>query len=345
MAEPPSPASPAEDPEDSSAEPAPPGAVAAFRRLFDRAESLFAGLILLAMVALLVAEMLLRTGSGGTGGIPGALPLVQHLTLWLAFVGAALAASEGRLLSLATGQLLPEGPARRLASGFASAVAAGVTALLVLSSWQFMLSEKEFGDTVVYGIPVWAMLAVLPVTLTLIALRLVWRCEGWAARGLAALVTSGGVWLGLHPEVMEFRPAAPVIAVLAIAMALGAPIFAVLGGAAVLLFMIDAVPIAAVPVETYRLAVSPTLPAIPLFTLTGFLLAEGRASERLIGVFRAWVGWIPGGTAVVAAVVCAFFTVFTGGSGVTILALGGLLFAALEADGYRESFSLGLLTA
>ncbi|MEM8994707.1 MAG: TRAP transporter large permease subunit, partial [Acidobacteriota bacterium] len=111
------------------------------------------------------------------------------------------------------------------------------------------------------------------------------------------------------------------------------------------LFMIDAVPIAAVPVETYRLAVSPTLPAIPLFTLTGFLLAEGRASERLIGVFRAFFGWIPGGTAVVAAVVCAFFTVFTGGSGVTILALGGLLFTALQADGYRDQFSIGLLTA
>ena len=97
----------------------------------------------------------------------------------------------------------------------------------------------------------------------------------------------------------------------------------ILGGAAVVLFMIDGVTPAAVLIETYALSVSPTLPAIPLFTLAGFLLAEGGASARLLRVFRAWFGWIPGGTAVVCAVLCSFFTVFTGGSGVTILALGG----------------------
>ncbi|MGB6640480.1 MAG: TRAP transporter large permease subunit, partial [Thermoanaerobaculia bacterium] len=118
-----------------------------------------------------------------------------------------------------------------------------------------------------------------------------------------------------------------------------------LGGAAVYLFMIEAVPVAAVPAETYRLAVSPLLPAIPLFTLAGFLLAQGNASQRLVRVFRSLFGWIPGGTAVVTTIVCAFFTVLTGGSGVTILALGGLLFGALQADRYREEFSLGLLTA
>jgi tripartite ATP-independent transporter DctM subunit len=145
--------------------------------------------------------------------------------------------------------------------------------------------------------------------------------------------------------VLELRSAWPGLLLLVLAMLAGAPLFAILGGAAVLLFLIDAVPIAAVPVETYRLAVSPTLPAIPLFTLTGFLLAEGKSSQRLIEVFRAFCGWVPGGTAVVTAVVCAFFTIFTGGSGVTILALGALLFQALQADGYRERFSLGLLTA
>src|SRR2546425_8484224 len=110
-------------------------------------------------------------------------------------------------------------------------------------------------------------------------------------------------------------------------------------------FLQSGVPIAAVPVETYRLSVSPTLPAIPLFTLTGFLLSEGQSSRRLLRVFRALVGWVPGETAVVCAVVCAFFTAFTGGSGVTILALGALLFQALRHDSYPERFSLGLLTA
>ena len=99
------------------------------------------------------------------------------------------------------------------------------------------------------------------------------------------------------------------------------------------------------PAATYELVVSPTLPAIPLFTLAGFLLAEGRCSERLLGVFRAWFGWVPGGTAVVCVLVCAFFTAFTGGSGVTILALGGLLYPALLKDGFRKEFSVGVLTA
>ena len=109
--------------------------------------------------------------------------------------------------------------------------------------------------------------------------------------------------------------------------------------------MSDGITPAAILIETYSLSVSPTLAAIPLFTLTGFLLAEGRASERLLRVFRSLFGWIPGGTAVVCAVLCSFFTAFTGGSGITILALGGILFPALLKDGYRERFSLGLLTA
>lgn len=341
------------------------------RRLFDRAEGVFGAALLLAIVALPTIEMVLRKayGLGVPGvppGIPGTQPITQHLTLWLAFAGAALAASQGRLLALATGQLLPDGPARRATRIFAATVSALVTTLLARSGWEFLQIEKEFGDEVAWGVPVWVALLVIPVTLALIALRLVWRAGEasgeiaddpeesperesprflWIARGIAALGVGAGLWIGARPEVLEFRPAWPFLAGLAAAMAFGAPIFAVLGGAAVFLFMIDAVPIAAVPVETYRLAVSPTLPAIPLFTLTGFLLAEGRASDRLVGVFRAFVGWIPGGTAVAAAVVCAFFTVFTGGSGVTILALGGLLFQALQTEGYRDRFSLGLLTA
>jgi C4-dicarboxylate transporter, DctM subunit len=94
-----------------------------------------------------------------------------------------------------------------------------------------------------------------------------------------------------------------------------------------------------------ELTTSTGIAAIPLFTLAGFLLAEGRSSERLLRVFRACVGWAPGGTAVAAATLCAFFTLFTGGSGVTILVLGGLLLPALVGDGYRERFSIGLLTA
>jgi C4-dicarboxylate transporter, DctM subunit len=87
------------------------------------------------------------------------------------------------------------------------------------------------------------------------------------------------------------------------------------------------------------------LATIPLFTLAGYFLAEGKSSQRLLRVFRGLFGWLPGGTAVASAGLCAFFTLLTGGSGVTILAVGGLLLPALLKDGYRERFSIGLLTS
>ena len=126
---------------------------------------------------------------------------------------------------------------------------------------------------------------------------------------------------------------------------MGAPIFVVLGGATLMLFLATEVPAAAVTVETYRIVVSPSIPAIPLFTLTGCLLAAGSASERLVRLFRALVGWMPGGLAIATTLVCAFFTTFTGASGVTILALGGLLAPVLMKNGYPKRFSMGLVTA
>ena len=118
-----------------------------------------------------------------------------------------------------------------------------------------------------------------------------------------------------------------------------------MGGLALLLFWKDAVPVAAVSAEVYRLIASPTLPAIPLLTAAGYILAEGGASTRLVRFFRALFGWMPGGLAVMVAAVCALFTTFTGGSGVTIIALGGLVYPILRDDGYPEGFSLGLVTA
>ena len=100
----------------------------------------------------------------------------------------------------------------------------------------------------------------------------------------------------------------------------------------------------AISAETYRIVVSPTLPTIPLFTIAGFLLAESKSSIRLLSLFQALFGWIPGGTPIVLVIICGFFTAITGGSGVTILALGGLLMPMLIKDGFSKDFSLGLIT-
>lgn len=296
------------------------------------------------MAALPLIEALLRSTAGV--GVPGAGPLVQHLTLWVAFLGAALAAREGRLLTLATGELMPRDGWGRWARPFAAGVAVLVTLLLARAGLDLVLIERQAGGTFAAGIPTWIAQLVMPLALTVIALRLAWRAgDGWRERLGPWLLMPVALWLGHRPELLEGGPAWPWLLLVVAATVLGGPIFAALGGAAVFLFLADGVPIAAIPAETYRLTVSPTLPAIPLFTLAGFVLAEGGASGRLVAVFRALFGWIPGGSAIVAAVVCAFFTVFTGGSGVTILALGALLYGALEADGYPERFSLGLLTA
>ena len=122
------------------------------------------------------------------------------------------------------------------------------------------------------------------------------------------------------------------------------PIFIGFGGIAVLLFWKDYTPISAIPAETYRIVVSPSLPTIPLFTLAGFILAESGASKRMMALFQSAFAWIPGGTPIIVVVLSGFFTAMTGGSGVTILALGGLLYPMLRKEGYSELFSLGLIT-
>ncbi|MBN2009112.1 TRAP transporter large permease [candidate division KSB1 bacterium] len=125
----------------------------------------------------------------------------------------------------------------------------------------------------------------------------------------------------------------------------GTPLFVILGGIALLSFHNLDIESSAVIIELYRIASAPTLLAIPLFTFTGYILAESKAPRRLVDVANAFFGWMPGGLAIVALVTCAFFTAFTGASGVTIVALGGLLYPILKKEGYPENFSLGLLTS
>lgn len=135
------------------------------------------------------------------------------------------------------------------------------------------------------------------------------------------------------------------IVMLLILAALGAPLFALIAAVALLGFHAAGQEGIAVAVEFYRLADMPALIAIPLFTLAGYLLAESRAPQRLVRVTNALLGWLPGGLAIVSVLACAMFTAFTGATGVTIVALGAVLYPALLQQKYGERFSLGLLTA
>jgi len=137
-----------------------------------------------------------------------------------------------------------------------------------------------------------------------------------------------------------------IIGVVLILLALyGTPLFAIISLVALLAFFFQGINVTVVIVELYRLASMPILLAIPLFTFAGYLLAESNTPRRLVNLSRAFFGWIPGGLSIVTLVSCAIFTAFTGASGVTIIALGGLLYPVLIKEKYPEKFSLGMLTA
>ena len=134
------------------------------------------------------------------------------------------------------------------------------------------------------------------------------------------------------------------IAVLAIMALMGVPLFVVIASGAMWGFYQAEIDLAVVSIEFYRIAEMPVLLAIPLFTFAGYVLSESKAPSRLVHLTQTLIGWMPGGLAVVSLAVCAFFTAFTGASGVTIVALGALLYPALREGGYSENYSLGLVT-
>ena len=135
--------------------------------------------------------------------------------------------------------------------------------------------------------------------------------------------------------------ASVILLVLAI---FGAPLFAIIAASAMLGFTRDGTDLMVVVSEIFGITNMPMLSAIPLFTFAGYLLSESNAPHRLVRLTGALMGWMPGGLALVALAACAFFTAFTGASGVTIIALGAILYPALKQDGYPDNFNLGLVT-
>ncbi len=160
--------------------------------------------------------------------------------------------------------------------------------------------------------------------------------EGIAA---AASVLQGGVAAAMN--VLHV----PLVLALIAAALLGAPVFVLLGGLAVLFFTHSGGSLEVIPNEAYTMLSGPMIPSLPLFTLAGFIISESKAGERLVRLFRALFGWLPGGLAIMSVILCAFMTTFTGASGVTILAVGSLLMFILTAGSYKERFSTGLLTS
>lgn len=312
--------------------------------VFCKAENAFSAL-LLALIALLpLAEGFGRVFGAGNV-IPGSIPLVQHLTLLVAITGGALAARENRLLALSTAAFVPS-RLKPIAQVAVAAVGVAVCTCLGYGAWAFAMVERRAGDIVAFGIPVWVFVFAMVPGFAAVGLRMAWKASPSL---LGRLIALAGVVIPISLGSWDTLGELPILQYGALALLggalLGLPIFAVIGGLAALLFWFEYTPISAVPLAAYQLSGQPLLPAIPLFTLGGYILAEGGASKRLVRVFSALVGWMPGGLAVTTTLAFAFFTSFTGASGVTILSLGGLLLPVLTQARYTRPFSLGLLTA
>jgi len=334
------------------------------------------GAVLLAIAVLptveIFARWLFRTG------LPSSSDLTHHLVLWLTCLGGAITSRENKHITLSAGADLIRQPLRGWIGALTAAISTAIAAAMTWSSLSLVLIGFDPAKRIAF-VPVQLAAAVLPLGFALMTARFVARApvgrdgEGRAARGwskavIAVLGLAAGTILSfgsvlnvlaaVFPGLPDFlyslqdalaagstRLAVPAILLLSVSVLFGTPIFIGLGGVAYLLFVRSGGALEVIPSEAYGMLTGYSLPAIPLFTFAGFILSESQAGKRLVRLFKAFVGWLPGGLVIMAVLVSTFFTTFTGATGVTILALGALLVFALQSGGYRPGFSEGLVTS
>ena len=307
-------------------------------------EFYFTNIIIALLISLPVLEVVARFF--GTTAITSSRMVVQHLTLWVGFFGAVLASSRGKLLSLSSSNLFEPESSFSIKHFIAKSTSLIILISLFWGSLQLVTVEYQYPVNISPLISRWFAQSIMPISLMLMSVILFFKSYS-SLKNRFTLLISILLFLSIVsiPQVRE-SSLTLWFSFFSIIFSLfyGLPIFLGLGGIAALLFWFDWTPLSAISAETYRIVVSPTLPTIPLFTIAGFLLAESKSSIRLLSLFQALFGWIPGGTPIVLVIICGFFTAITGGSGVTILALGGLLMPMLIKDGFSKDFSLGLIT-
>jgi tripartite ATP-independent transporter DctM subunit len=307
-----------------------------FLRGLTQADAWLAALALVLMALIPLVEIVSRPLMGR--GIENAPVVVQHLGLLMAMCGAIAAERFGHLTSL--GVMVP----RFYAVGqFGAAAVCGV---LAWASGQLVFSEMSAEQVLAYDVPVWWFQATMPLGFAFLAFKLGARCS--LHRGVQFVCALAAPLLGAYVAYCfdgEAMPFWPWVVGLALMLSFGAPIFAVLGGLALALFWQEGLPLASIALSHYQITVNPSLPALPLFTLAGLIFAGTGAAQRLGAVFVALFGGGKTGTVIAAPVLCSCFTAFTGGSGVTILALGGLLLPLLQGVGYPERKGISLVTS
>ncbi|MDR1288501.1 MAG: TRAP transporter large permease subunit [Treponema sp.] len=299
-------------------------------------------------------------------GISGVEALIAHLLLLTAMLTGMITTRKEEHLSIALVQYFSGETVKRRLRIFTNLLSAFVVTLLAFCGPAFIkigLTGRNIGF-----IPDRVFAAIIPLGYMVIACRFARRTgfKGWKRIFPAAAVLLG-VFLSF-PQIAKFiweydLPGwafaisdnlslaawylrVPAVILLLVSALAGTPLFVVMAGLVLALLEAMGSPLDVIATDIYSALTNDNIIAIPLFTLVGFFLSESRAGERLVTAFRRFFSWIPGGMIIATVIICAFFTSFTGASGVTILALGGILYTILSGHiTYPERFSVGLLTS
>jgi len=295
--------------------------------------------------------------------IPDSRSIITHLFLVSGFFTAMLTVQYGEHISITAVQFIKS---EKIKSFLLLAVTLVSVFLLTMLAWNCVSFIKYglMGKTV-GPVPDRIIAIVMPLGYAVIAVRFCLKLKSkerllaftaMLAGTAAALPAIAKIIWGFEPPEpfyswvnllydIAYIIRVPAIVFMVLAAFLGMPLFSAMGGIAMIILQAAGREPDAAPIQIYSALTDLDIIAIPLFTLTGFFLSESKAGERLVRTFRAFIGWLPGGMIIATIIICAFFTSFTGASGVTILALGGILFTILSENKYTEKFSIGLLTS
>lgn len=330
-------------------------------------ENITSSFILLLLALVPMVEIILRTFF--RSGIQSSGEYIAHLVLWITFLGGMITSRNDQHLAISAGFDMLGTRTAAYVTVLIRTLSTTITFAFAISGLSMIL--MAFDENLVIGVfPIRLLTSIIPIGYFIISYRFSqsnkisppgrWIIRtGFIFGFILALPSVINIAYSVMSEVpsfldtindfyFKFAPiiTKPLLVILVLTMFFGLPLFVVLGGVAYLLFAGSWGVLELIPNEAYSMLTGHTIAAIPMFTLAGFILSESKAGERLIGLFQALFGWIPGGLAVSAVLVCAFFTTFTGASGVTILALGALLgYILMGSGGYKKEFTHGLLTA
>ncbi len=309
-------------------------------------------------------EIIIRKLLGA--GLKGGYEYTRHIVLWLTLLGASVNSFTDRHMKIEFCTKFLSEKGKKFAEALSLFIVVFVAGAFFIISSVF-LKMGFTPDDKVGLISQRLVTVIMPVGFLLVIIREMQR-KGISRGHLIALCAgiASALWVSTSPLVNGICDIAgdvpswgwtlsdisvasvsaiklPLLFLFIASGVLGAPIFAVLGGIAYILITASGSYAEISANEFYTMLIGNAVPAIPLFTLTGFILSESKAGDRLIRTFNAFFGWMPAGIIIATVVICAFFTVFTGASGVTILAIGGLLAAILEKNGIEERYRNGLL--